>query len=67
MCLWMGCLKGSERYQLLKKGEKRHIRYNNGMSKAMNMRISNVDVGMQQTVAILEEVMTDKSGLVVPW
>lgn len=46
----MGYLKSShkdtERYHLLKKGEKGHMRDKNGMNKAMDMGISNVDVGM---------------------
>lgn len=65
MCHWMGCFKGSERYQLLKKREKGHTRDKNGTSKAVNMGISNLDVGMQQMVATLEEVIKDKCGLVV--
>lgn len=48
----------AERYQLPKKGL---MRAKNGVNKAMGLGISNLDVGMQQKVEILEEVTYSRS------
>lgn len=53
------------RFRLLKIGRKEYKRGKDGMSKAMDMGTSNLDVGMQQKVETLEVISKRVGGFLI--